>query len=158
MRKVFAVTAILLFVFADAYATCGGGGGGGMGGINRGGFGPMNTPTPEQQPKPYIVPWRVLKTGDAPLTSPIIVYWFPATPDEMNRSELVQSRNLVLYSAQCIGMQLVKPEDNDTATKWNVTADKRPIAILVSDGKEVARVNSDHGSLPSSQIENAIHH
>jgi len=158
MRRIVAVTAILLFVFADAYATCGGGGGGGMGGINRGGFGPMNTPQQEQQPKPYIVPWRVLKTGDAPLTTPITVYWFPATPEEMNKSELVQSRNLTLYSAQCIGMQLVKPEDTDTATKWNVTADKRPIALLVSDGKEVARVTTDHGSLPSAQVENAIHH
>src|SRR6266550_7924263 len=152
MRRILALTSILLFVFADAYATCGGGGGGGMGGVTRGGFGPTTTQRADTPPKPYLVPWRT-----APLTTPVIVYWFPATPDEMNASELVQSRMLTLYSAQCIGMQLVKPDDAEAAAKWKVT-DKRPLALLVSDGKEVARVSADKGALHSAEIENAIHH
>src|SRR5947207_2261615 len=157
MRRILAVTSILLFVFADAYATCGGGGGGGMGGVTRGGFGPTTTQRDDTPPKAYLVPWRTLKAGEAPLTTPVVVYWFPAAPDEMNTSELVQSRMLTLYSAQCIGMQLVKPDDAEAVAKWNV-ADKRPIALLVSDGKEVARVTADKGALRSAEVENAIHH
>ena len=157
MRRILAVTSILVFVFADAYATCGGGGGGGMGGVTRGGFGPTNTQRQDAPPKAYLTPWRILKLGEAPLTTPITVYWFPAAPEEMNTSELVQSRMLTIYSAQCVGLQLIRPEDSNTIRKWDV-ADKRPIALLVSDGKEIARVTADNGVLHAAQVENAIHH
>src|SRR4029077_18192924 len=108
-------------------------------------------------PKAYLVPWRILKLGEAPPATPVTVLWFPATADEMNASELVQSRTLTLYSAQCIGLQLIRPEDSGTIKKWDV-ADKRPLAILVSAGKEVARVTTENGLLRAAQVENAIHH
>ncbi|MGZ7042091.1 MAG: tetratricopeptide repeat protein, partial [Thermoanaerobaculia bacterium] len=148
---------ILLFTFGDVYATCGGGGGGGTGGVTRNGFGPAASQRADAPPRAYLVPWRVLNAGDTPLTMPIVVYWFPKTPDEMNGSELVTSRELTLFSAQCVGMQLVRPDDQVTIAKWNV-ADKRPIALLVSDGKEAARVEADNGQLQASAVENMVHH
>ncbi|HSP17216.1 MAG TPA: tetratricopeptide repeat protein [Thermoanaerobaculia bacterium] len=157
MRKILALTTLVIFVFGDAYATCGGGGGGGMGGVTRGGFGPTTTQPADAPPRAYVVPWRILKKEDAPLTNPVIVYWFAATPDEMNTSELVSSRMLTLYSAQCIGMQLVKPDDKETIAKWNVDG-KQPVALLVSAGKEVARATADNGALHAADVENMIHH
>jgi tetratricopeptide (TPR) repeat protein len=157
MGRILALVTLFLFVFGDAYATCGGGGGGGMGGVTRGGFGPVTAQQNDAAPRAYIVPWRILNAGDTPLTTPIVLDWFPATPDGMNTSELVSSRMLTLYSAQCIGMQLVRPEDKETIARWNLTG-KLPVALLVSDGKEVARVEADKGVLRLSDVENMVHH
>jgi tetratricopeptide (TPR) repeat protein len=157
MRRLLAVGTIFLFTFADAYGTCGGGGGGGMGGVTRGGFGPASSQRTDAPPRAYVVPWRVLNAGDAPPTAPVVLYWFPATPDEMNTGELVTSRVLTLYSAQCIGMQLVRPDDRATIERWNV-AGKLPVALLAGDGKEVARVDSEKRNLQLSDVENMVHH
>jgi tetratricopeptide (TPR) repeat protein len=155
MRRILTLSALAFVLVAEVHATCGGGGGGGMGGVTRGGFGP--TTTQREEPRAYVVPWRILKTNDAPLTNPVIVYWFPSNVEDMNSSELVSSRMLTLYSAQCIGMQLVKPDDKETIAKWKVDG-KLPIVLLVSDGKEAARATAEDGVIHSANVENMIHH
>ena len=149
---VFALLIALALVPA-AHATCGGGGGGGMGGIQpRGGMMGRNEP-----PRAYVVPWRVLKPEDPPLTTPLTVYWFPASADQAKTASLNDSRLLTLYAAQCVGLQLVMPDDAATIEKFGVK-EKLPLALLVSDGKEVARVNVDNGVVPVADVENMIHH
>ena len=128
-----------------------------MGGVTRGGFGPANTQRTDAAPKAYVVPWRILNGNDAPLQTPVVLYWFPATADEMNTSDLVSSRMLTLYSTRCVGMQLVRPDDKETIAKWNVGANL-PVVLLVSDGKEVARVKADKGVLLLADVENMVHH
>src|SRR5258708_36610697 len=83
-------------------ATCGGGGGGGMGGtMPRSSMGSRNS---QPQPEAYVVPWKTLKAEDKPLTTPLVVMWFPAEAVEVDSSELNVSRTLVLYSAQFVGV------------------------------------------------------
>ena len=149
---VFALLIALAAVPA-AHATCGGGGGGGMGGI----VPPGRMINPNEPPRAYVVPWRVLKPEDPPLSTPLTVVWFPATADEAKTATLTNSRNLTLYAAQCVGLQLVMPEDTATIEKWGVK-DKRPVALLVGDGKEIARVDVENGQLPVGSVENMIHH
>jgi len=73
-RHLLVLLAIVLCVPAVVHATCGGGGGGGMGGM-----------MPQQQmdrggrPDVYFVPWKVLKADDAPLPTPVTLYWFTAS-------------------------------------------------------------------------------
>lgn len=103
------------------------------------------------------VPWQVLKPGDAPLRNLVVVYWFPATAEEMRRGELVDSQMLKVFSQRCVGMQLVPPSDAAVIAKWGVTG-KLPVALLTSADKVVARTESDHGILHSSDVENMVHH
>jgi len=152
MRKLAIVLTLLaLATTHPALATCGGGGGGGTGGfVSRGGsLGP--------EPRAYVVPWKVLEANQEPLKTPVILYWFPTSPAEARSSELMTSRTLTLDSAQCVGMQIVRVDDQATIEKWNV-AGKAPIALLVGDGKEIARVESQRGRLRLSDVENMVHH
>ncbi|HUP60083.1 MAG TPA: tetratricopeptide repeat protein [Thermoanaerobaculia bacterium] len=144
--RLFVVLAILPLSLSPAYATCGGGGGGGTGGTMPSGVG---------QPQAYVVPWKIVKPDDAPSSAPLIVYWFPATKEEVKGHELLSSRALMLASAQCVGMQLVVPMDTATIAKWDV-ADKLPTAILVSDGAAIARVDGDKGKLRGAKVEEML--
>ena len=61
----------------------------------------------------YYVPWKMVAADDAALKEGLIVYWFPASNDELKRSSLLESRTLQLYSQQCISMRLA-----DAGTSW----------------------------------------
>src|SRR4051812_48198427 len=148
MQRFLALLLVTSLVVAPVYATCGGGGGGGMGGaIPRGGsFG---------EPKAYVVPWKVLKAGEPALATPLTIYWFPASNSDMLTSDLNASRILTLASAQCVGMQLVKPGDVDAVAKWDVVG-KLPTALLVADGKAIAHVDAKDGRITASAVENML--
>src|ERR1700690_2821667 len=95
-------TALLMSVVISApqlWATCGGGGGGGTGGM--GGMGPGSSP--EQV---YNVPWRLRTPEAPPVTAGLVLYWFPSSAQEVQRSSLRTSRVLSLYAAQCISMEI----------------------------------------------------
>lgn len=157
MRKlILALTALALVTNVQPlFATCGGGGGGGMGGTMPRSM--MNSSSSQPRPEAYIVPWKSLKADDKPLTTPLVVMWFPADAHEVDASELNVSRTLILYSAQCIGLQLVKPDDPNTVAKFDVVT-KRPTVLLVADGKVLDRVNATDGRIAVSSVENMIHH
>jgi tetratricopeptide (TPR) repeat protein len=109
------------------------------------------------QVDPYVVPWKTVGAADKPLTTPIVVMWFPADASEVSSSELNRSRILTLYSARCVGLQLVKPDDANTIAKFDVVT-KRPTVLLVADGKVLDHVNPTGRFITVSSVENMIHH
>jgi tetratricopeptide (TPR) repeat protein len=158
MRKLLPALAAIAFITAShpLLATCGGGGGGGMGGVMP--RNSMNTTAASQQkPDAYVVPWRSIGPQDKPLTTPLVVMWFPADAGEIDSSELNLSRPLILYSAQCIGLQVVKPDDANTIARFDVVT-KRPIVLLVADGKVLDHVGPTGRTITVSSVENMIHH
>jgi len=159
MRKLIFALATLALAAQPVFATCGGGGGGGMGGtMPRSSMGMGQTMGGQAPPvNPYVVPWKSIGANDKPLTTPVVVMWFPAEAREVDNSELNVSRILTLYSAQCVGMQLVKPDDANTIAKFDVVT-KRPTVLLVVDGKVIDHVNPDGRFITSSSVENMIHH
>src|SRR5438128_4722447 len=88
------VLAIILMAVVDVLATCGGGGGGGTGGMGGGGMSEVV----------YQVPWKLLNVTDAPTPGGLVVYWFPASENELKNSSLRNSRTLALYASQCVTM------------------------------------------------------
>ncbi|HJQ35685.1 MAG TPA: tetratricopeptide repeat protein [Thermoanaerobaculia bacterium] len=147
MRRIAVLSVLsVLFVLPTAYATCGGGGGGGTGGT---------MPGMAPQREAYVVPWKVLRPDEPAVSAPLILYWFPATKEEVKGSELMSSRALTLASAQCIGMQLVVPGDAETIAKWELT-DKLPAAILAADGVAITRIESEKGRLRLGKVEDAV--
>jgi tetratricopeptide (TPR) repeat protein len=163
MRKtLLAVTAFALITpVLPLHATCGGGGGGGMGGTmprsSMSSQSSMGSRNSQPQVEAYIVPWKSLSATDKPLSTPIVVMWFPADAFEIDQSELNASRMLTLYSAQCVGLQLVKPDDAGTIAKFDVVT-KRPTVLLVADGKVIDHVGPTGRTITVSSVENMIHH
>src|SRR5439155_97898 len=146
MRRLLLVLLVTLFITPVLHATCGGGGGGGTGGMMPRG--------PERgRPDAYLVPWKVIKVGEAPPAMPLVLVWFPASSDDTTAGELVSSRMLTIASTQCVGMQLVRSEDAATIARWDV-AGKQPVALLVGEDKVLARVDNEKGLLRSSAVEN----
>src|SRR5712691_5325873 len=100
LARSIAVALLALFFIQSSWATCGGGGGGGGGGMsnNGGGGAGGNAPT-------YPVPWKIYKPKDAPATGGLVLFWFPASQNEVKNSSLRQSRSLSLYASQCVAME-----------------------------------------------------
>src|SRR5438045_3206430 len=98
LYRSIAVALLALFFAQSSFATCGGGGGGGGGGVakNGGGGGGNNPPV-------YNVPWSPKSAGQA---GGLVLYWFPASNNEVTNSSLLHSRQLSIFSGQCVAMQL----------------------------------------------------
>jgi tetratricopeptide (TPR) repeat protein len=152
-RQIILLLAIVLCVPAAVYATCGGGGGGGMGGMM-----PQQMNMDRGQPQVYYVPWKTLKAGDPPLGTPVTLYWFTTNASDARSGDLAVSRLLTIDSSQCVGMQLVAPDDAATVAKFDV-AGKLPVALLVGeDGKVLARVDNEKGLIRAAAVENMVNH
>jgi len=101
------------------------------------------------------VPWKVLNHDDAPVKGELVLNWIPATRDEIRHSPLITSRSLALYASQCVAMQIIRPDDNETIEKLG--AEELPAAVLVDrDGTVVARVKSEAGSLRTADVEKMV--
>jgi tetratricopeptide (TPR) repeat protein len=137
----------MFFTALAAHATCGGGGGGGTGGA---------MPPMSGSPQVYFVPWKALNPGDEALKGPLVLYWIPADREEVKKSDLLSSRTLTTYASQCVGMQLVNPDDAAMVEKLGVTG-KTPAALLIgADGKTIAHVDAEKGVLKLSSVEKMV--
>src|ERR1041384_171739 len=145
LPRSLAILLALLFSFAPAWAPWGGGGGGGVGGMSGGG-GDM---------KIYYVPWKVRAPQDPPVTMGLVLYWFPATTEEVQKSSLRASRTLSLYAAQCVSMELA---DYRTDTGKKLIGDsKPPLAVLATpDGTTVSKIENKDGKLNVSDVEKLV--
>src|SRR5215831_10625682 len=140
-----AVALLALFFAQSSFATCGGGGGGGGGGMNNGGGGGSNAPV-------YVVPWKIATT---PPAGGLVLYWFPASTNELRNSSLKESRTLSGYASQCVAMQLA---DMKLANADKLIGDsKLPVAVLAkADGTPINKVENTNGKLKVTDVEKLV--
>jgi tetratricopeptide (TPR) repeat protein len=148
LSRALATTLMVLFSLSPAWATCGGGGGGGAGGVAGGGRneGPA--------PPTYKVPWKMWEARTTP-NKGLVLYWFPASQNELTKSSLLTSRLLTLYSAQCVAMTVgdartpeLKPVIGDSVV---------PVAVLAkADGSPINKVENTAGKLKVDQVEKLV--
>ena len=145
-RQLAAICFIAGLVVVDVLATCGGGGGGGTGGMGGGAMGAEVV---------YQVPWKLLDSADKGAPGGLVVYWFPASANELQKSSLRNSRTLALYAAQCVTMGVA---DAGAALGQKFLADEKlPIAILAqSDGQVVGKARGENGMLRVGQVEKLL--
>jgi len=141
----------MAFVCSPVWATCGGGGGGGGGGMSN-----NNGNNKPDNPVVYHVPWKTPAVAKAkPTTEGLILYWFPASKEEIKVSPLRESRNLSLYAGQCISMEMA---DSSTPNGDTLIGESPlPVAVLATpDGKVVKKVESQKGKLKLLEIEKVV--
>ena len=150
LSRALATILIGLFSLSPAWATCGGGGGGGTGGVGGGGGKGSEGPAPTV----YMVPWKIWEAPSAPKKG-LVLYWFPASNDEIKKSSLRQSRILTLYSAQCVTMTVA---DAKTPELQPIIGDSAlPVAILASaDGSPIKKIENTGGKLKVDQVEKVV--
>jgi len=141
------VLLITLFAVSPAWATCGGGGGGGGGGTSGGGGG-------GSAPETYPVPWKI-HDAKTPPAKGLVLYWFPASKEELQKSSLRMSRTLSLYASQCISMELADTR-MPNAEKL-VGESKLPVAVIATPGgTAVTKVESKDGKLKVEAVEKVL--
>ena len=114
---------------------------------NGGGGGGSNAPV-------YIVPWKIRKASDAPAAG-LVLYWFPASQNEIRNSSLRESRALSLYASQCVSMEIA---DNRVANADKLMGDsKLPVAVLAKpDGSVVSKAENASGKLKVTDVEKLV--
>ena len=148
LSRALATILIVLFSLSPAWATCGGGGGGGTGGV--GGGARSEGPAPAV----YMVPWKIWEARSAP-NKGLVLYWFPANNNEVNKSSLRSSRILTVYSSQCVAMTVA---DAKTPELQPIIGDSAvPVAILATaDGSPIKKVENTGGKLKVDQVEKVL--
>src|SRR5678809_934187 len=148
LSRALASILIVLFSLSPVWATCGGGGGGGTGGV--GGGGRSEGPAPAV----YKVPWLMLEARNTPQKG-LILYWFPASNNELKQSSLWGSRILTLYSAQCVAMRVADAKQPELQSIIGDSA--LPVAVLANaDGSPIKKVENTGGKLKVEQVEKLV--
>lgn len=147
LARPLATLLIALFAVSPAWATCGGGGGGGGGGMPSGGGG-------GSKPEVYYVPWKVRGPKDPPAKG-LVLYWFPVSKDELQKSSLRASRPLSLYATQCISMELA---DTGIPNAEKLIGNSQlPVAVLATpDGTPVTKLENQGGRLKVAELEKVV--
>jgi tetratricopeptide (TPR) repeat protein len=152
MKNIFArgVSFLLVFVLVSSpvWATCGGGGGGGGGGMSGSGSGGNNTVV-------YHVPWKIREAKTPPVKAGLILYWFPASADEVKKSSLRESRDLSLYAGQCIAMEIadITVPNADKI----IGGSSLPVAVLATpEGEPVKKLENTGGKLKVTDVEKLV--
>ena len=148
LSRALATLLMVLFSLSPAWATCGGGGGGGTGGV--GGGNRSEGPAPAV----YKVPWKFWEARAVP-SKGLVLYWFPASNNELEKSSLKASRILTLYSAQCVSMTVA---DARTPELKSIIGDSAlPVAVLATaDGSPINKVENTAGKLKVEQVEKIV--
>jgi tetratricopeptide (TPR) repeat protein len=148
LSRALASVLMVLFSLSPVWATCGGGGGGGTGGVGGGNSGAGPAPTV------YKVPWKIWEARTAPQKG-LVLYWFPATNNEVKSSPMHTSRILTLMSSQCVTMTVADAKQPELQ---KIVGDSAlPVAVLTTiDGSPIKKVDSTGGKLKVSEVEKAI--
>ncbi len=110
-----------------------------------------------QPPEPaWFVPWKVLTPGEAPPHAQLVVYWLPASRDDMRHSELLTSRTLTLYSSQCVAMHVVRPDDFERVAKLGANGRAPTVLLLDAEGRELTHIDSEAGALRIATVEKIV--
>jgi hypothetical protein len=113
-------------------------------------------PAPDEQTHVVFVPWKVLRPGTALPRSPLLLFWIPASRQELRRSELLTSEELARYAAQCVAMVVVQPDDHVRIASLRIDG-KLPMVLLAdADGAVLARLESESGDLPAAEVETMV--
>ena len=92
---------------------------------------------------PSLVPWKVLAPGTPPEQAPLVLFWVPASREELRRSPLLTSDELTRYSSQCVAMRVVRLDDRERLARLEI-ADEIPAVILTAAEGEVLGKRDAH--------------
>jgi hypothetical protein len=99
----------------------------------------------------WFVPWKVLEPGVEAKPSLLAVYWIPASPEELRRSDLLTSRMLSTYSSRCVGMHVVRIDDTERINRFS--SSMLPIVVLADGDRELSRLPKINGVLRAVEVE-----
>ena len=102
------------------------------------------------------VPWKIHRPGDELPSAPLVLYWIPASADDFRHSDLLTSRTLGSYVAQCVALEVVTSDDSEMLDKLGVDG-PLPAAVLIDGwGVVVGRIAAEKGVLRAVDVETMV--
>lgn len=103
----------------------------------------------------YHVPWKPLQPSDPPIKAGLILYWFPSSVQEFQRSSLLNSRMLTMYATQCVTMAVL--DAGSQHGQKLAPGAQLPVAVLAEpDDTIVAKAENQKGFLRVEQVEKLV--
>lgn len=103
--------------------------------------------------KEKLVPWKFFEKGVTAPTTPVALYWLPASEKETNDSPMLTSRALFEGASRCVSTIIVLPQDAAMVAKLGATG-KLPMVVFTDSHGTITR------SVPNvrlSAVERALH-
>ena len=102
------------------------------------------------------VPWKILKPGAPPPSSPLVLYWIPLSSDDFRHSELLTYPPLTTYPRECVAMSVVRADDAAIIARLGASG-KLPMAVLVgADGSVIGTVTNERGALTGVAVDKLL--
>jgi len=102
------------------------------------------------------VPWKIHRPGDELPSAPLVLYWIPSSAEDFRRSDLLTSRTLASYVAQCVALEVVTADDSKLLDKLGVEG-ALPAAVLVDGwGIVIGRIAGEKGVLRAIGVETMV--
>lgn len=86
-----------------------------------------------------LVPWKVLEPGAPREKSPLVLFWVPASREELRRSPLLTSDELTLFSSKCVAMRIVRLDDRELLEKLAIDDELPAVVLADRQGNVLAR-------------------
>jgi hypothetical protein len=102
-----------------------------------------------------LVPWKVIEPGAELDPAPLVLFWVPASREEMRRSELLTSDELTLYSSQCVSMRVIRIDDYAMLDRLGVDS-ALPVAVLTDAEMNVLARAGENGALSVADVESMV--
>lgn len=103
-----------------------------------------------------LVPWKVVDPGAVVTEAPLVLFWIPASAEQLRRSALLASPDLTRFSARCVAMRVVRFNDYARLEALGVEGEL-PTAVLADRGGQVlASVEGEGGQLSLREVEDIV--
>ena len=102
-----------------------------------------------------LVPWKVVEPGET-VEAPLVLFWVPASRDEVRRSPLLTSDELTLFSSRCVAMRVVRVDDGSRLTTLAVDGELPVVVLADGAGHVLATVEADRGRLSVRAVEEIV--
>jgi len=110
---------------------------------------------PDEDRHLSLVPWEVIEPGE-PVDAPLVLFWIPASRDDLRRSGLLTSDDLTLYASRCVAMRVVRFDDGARLTALRVQS-TFPVAVLAdANGDVLGTVENVNGELSVTAVEELV--
>jgi hypothetical protein len=139
LRRILAVSVSLLVLASPLHAQSG----------RRSGPGTGN-------PDEHLVSWKFLPKGNDLVKGPLVLYWLPASLEEVQRSPLRISQTLLEDATRCVGLEIIVPDDVVTIEKLGAMG-KLPMALIVDEhGSVIRKIENIRGVLRPASVEQMV--
>jgi hypothetical protein len=104
-----------------------------------------------------LVPWKVIEPGAETEDVPLTLFWVPSSPEEVRRSDLLQSDELTLYSSHCVAMRIVRMDDYALLERLGIRDEVPAVVLADAEGQILGRTDSSSVEEVEAVVREALH-